>query len=242
MKRFGFTLAEVLITLGIIGVVAAMTLPSLIAEHRKQVYATSAKKAVNVMSNMFKKMMADDSVTNLANTSFVSEAVCAVKFDSNYHNVNGCEDNYGNPSKFEEYIPKYLKVVKTCNNQECDVIYKLDKYLNCDSNNKCTLYGGIGPATISSSQDIYGQGVVGFYTTDGMIYYFAPANNSIYIQVDVNGEKGPNESGRDLFAMQACLNKNGNIIGGHNAESACQSGDQSSPINHFMSNGWKMDY
>ena len=30
-KRFGFTLAEVLITLGIIGVVAAMTIPTLIA-------------------------------------------------------------------------------------------------------------------------------------------------------------------------------------------------------------------
>ena len=31
-KRFGFTLAEVLITLGIIGVVAAMTIPTLIAQ------------------------------------------------------------------------------------------------------------------------------------------------------------------------------------------------------------------
>ena len=30
-KRFGFTLAEVLITLGIIGVVAAMTIPTLIS-------------------------------------------------------------------------------------------------------------------------------------------------------------------------------------------------------------------
>lgn len=36
----GFTLAEVLITLGIIGVVAAMTLPGLIAKHRKTVIET----------------------------------------------------------------------------------------------------------------------------------------------------------------------------------------------------------
>lgn len=34
--RFGFTLAEVLITLGIIGVVAAITMPVLIANHRKK--------------------------------------------------------------------------------------------------------------------------------------------------------------------------------------------------------------
>ena len=35
---FGFTLAEVLITLGIIGVVAALTMPVLIENHKKQVH------------------------------------------------------------------------------------------------------------------------------------------------------------------------------------------------------------
>ena len=35
MKK-GFTLAEVLITLGIIGVVAALTIPMLIADSRKE--------------------------------------------------------------------------------------------------------------------------------------------------------------------------------------------------------------
>jgi len=43
-SRRGFTLAEVLITLGIIGVVAAMTLPVLIQNHRKSVVETTAKK------------------------------------------------------------------------------------------------------------------------------------------------------------------------------------------------------
>ena len=42
MKNFGFTLAEVLVTLGIIGVVAAVTLPSLIVDYREK--ATVAKK------------------------------------------------------------------------------------------------------------------------------------------------------------------------------------------------------
>ena len=46
MKRhFGFTLAEVLITLGIIGVVAAMTIPTLIQKHQKQTILTQLKKA-----------------------------------------------------------------------------------------------------------------------------------------------------------------------------------------------------
>lgn len=36
MKNYAFTLAEVLITLGIIGVVAAITMPSLIANYKRQ--------------------------------------------------------------------------------------------------------------------------------------------------------------------------------------------------------------
>lgn len=35
-KKFGFTLAEVLITLGIIGIVATMTIPVLISNHQNE--------------------------------------------------------------------------------------------------------------------------------------------------------------------------------------------------------------
>lgn len=40
----GFTLAEVLITLGIIGVVAAMTMPTLVEKHKEQVTVAKVKK------------------------------------------------------------------------------------------------------------------------------------------------------------------------------------------------------
>ena len=46
----GFTLAEVLITLGIIGVVAAMTIPTLIANTRSQQYRSRFKKTVSMLS------------------------------------------------------------------------------------------------------------------------------------------------------------------------------------------------
>ena len=46
----GFTLAEVLITLGIIGVVAAMTIPTLIANTRSQQYRSKFKKTVSTLS------------------------------------------------------------------------------------------------------------------------------------------------------------------------------------------------
>lgn len=48
--RKGFTLAEVLITLGIIGVVAALTMPTLIMNYEKKSVATSLKKFYSIMS------------------------------------------------------------------------------------------------------------------------------------------------------------------------------------------------
>ena len=50
----GFTLAEVLITLGVIGVVAALTLPSLIQSYEKKVTATRLKKFYSTMLNVIK--------------------------------------------------------------------------------------------------------------------------------------------------------------------------------------------
>ena len=49
MKK-GFTLAEVLITLAIIGVVAALTIPSVIVRTQQQEFKTAAKKAHSVLS------------------------------------------------------------------------------------------------------------------------------------------------------------------------------------------------
>lgn len=51
MKKFNaFTLAEVLITLGIIGVVAAMTMPTLMNSTNGAQYKTAYKKALSVLS------------------------------------------------------------------------------------------------------------------------------------------------------------------------------------------------
>lgn len=46
MKHKAFTLAETLITIGIIGVVAAMTIPILIKNYKAQVTATKLKKHI----------------------------------------------------------------------------------------------------------------------------------------------------------------------------------------------------
>ncbi|MDR1327413.1 MAG: type II secretion system GspH family protein [Heliobacteriaceae bacterium] len=50
MKKHAFTLAEVLITLGIIGVVAALTMPSLIGNYQKNVVTTRMKKFYSMIN------------------------------------------------------------------------------------------------------------------------------------------------------------------------------------------------
>lgn len=59
-KKFAFTLAEVLITLGIIGVVAAMTLPTLINDKQNKELEAGFKKAYSILQAAFNKMGYDE--------------------------------------------------------------------------------------------------------------------------------------------------------------------------------------
>ncbi len=58
--RFGFTLAEVLITLGIIGVVAAMTIPTLMSTFAKQRTETQLKAFYSRINQTIKMSIADN--------------------------------------------------------------------------------------------------------------------------------------------------------------------------------------
>ena len=61
MKRLrGFTLAEVLITLAIIGVVAAIAIPSVISNIQQQEFKTGLRKAVSVLNSAITMNMAID--------------------------------------------------------------------------------------------------------------------------------------------------------------------------------------
>lgn len=60
MIKRGFTLAEVLITLGVIGVVAAMTLPTVIANYQKQVTVNKIKKFYTNINQVYLRAQADN--------------------------------------------------------------------------------------------------------------------------------------------------------------------------------------
>ena len=85
----GFTLAEVLITLGIIGVVAALTLPSVINHYKKIETVTALKEAYTIFYQ--------------------------VVINSQQNNGPPLYWDYTNLSFFvEEYILPYVKVIKNC--------------------------------------------------------------------------------------------------------------------------------
>ena len=80
IRRVAFTLAEVLITLGIIGVVAAMTIPTLIANYREKVMVTKVKQGHSLLMNAIQLYMAQNNCINalcLFDTKKTSEQVAA---------------------------------------------------------------------------------------------------------------------------------------------------------------------
>lgn len=105
-RSLGFTLAEVLVTLGIIGVVSAMTLPTLVKNHQRQVYVTQLQKVYNELAQaMETAITARNAVSfkeiNISNADFLRNYFKTVKmcndsedglkecFADEYKNLNG---------------------------------------------------------------------------------------------------------------------------------------------------------
>lgn len=97
MKRrfFAFTLAEVLITLSIIGLVASMTIPTLINSYQEQVYLTKLKKAYSVWNQALTKLSLD--------YGCVGDLACTKLFAASTTH-----------SSLGEALMPYFKVVKNC--------------------------------------------------------------------------------------------------------------------------------
>lgn len=102
-KRFGFTLAEVLITLGIIGVVAAMTMPTLMNQTNGAQYKAAYKKALSAISQAITlnvalddKSFADATVAGAAGVNTTADSVAYLL--SQRMNVVKVDKGFGYPS------------------------------------------------------------------------------------------------------------------------------------------------
>ena len=100
MKKHAFTLAEVLVTLGIIGVVAAITLPTLIKEYQKHVWVNQLKTTYSILEQGFQKMLVDDEVENLSDTT----AFQSMKQDY-------CSGYSANCADFIDNLKNYIPIV-----------------------------------------------------------------------------------------------------------------------------------
>jgi len=93
-NKLGFTLAEVLVTLGIIGVVSAMTVPTLMQNYQRQSYVTQLHKTYNEMSQALLRYQTDRNALNLSEAGLSSQDA-----------VNN-------------FVRTYFKVVKECDTMD----------------------------------------------------------------------------------------------------------------------------
>ncbi|MBR1754492.1 prepilin-type N-terminal cleavage/methylation domain-containing protein [bacterium] len=159
-QKCAFTLAEVLITLGIIGVVAALTIPTLMQSVKNHQKTTSLKKFYSTITNAIK-------------LSEVENGSCDKWFKAgNDTSVENYQQVRVENTRifFETYIAPYIKYNNTSNRLEEGI-----------------------PRFIVSMTD----GTEIIMINGGCMDYM----------YDINGEKGPNEKGKDRFTFLQCLNE-----------------------------------
>ena len=242
-----FSLAEVLITLGIIGVVAALTLPTLINNYQKTQYVTTLQKGYTEFNQVLKEMSAD--------AGCVNDLQCSGLFDTgtDYTTLG------------DEFV-KYVKVAKNCKtvaNQGCWSATTNQNYDGSSTtNNTFDLYGYYSFITadgmsvsISNYADNCTHG--GTTWTTGELGYMSQVCGYIYL--DVNGPKKPNNWGRDVFQFWITNGKgallypfngkddnynNTNNWWNYNNLNGCSSSSKYGGYctGRIMENGWVMDY
>ena len=174
-KRIAFTLAEVLITLGIIGIVAALTMPTLISLYQKKIVETRLEHTYSLVSQALKMAEADygDSQIWMRDLAGPQDSAItpAVNFLETYF-LPYLQDGYrygivGGTGLYQiGYNSRYIGNVTTKSRYVC-------------LNNGVNLFFGY---------NVGRQGIV-----------------SVPILIDINGPKSPNILGRDLFEMTFSL-------------------------------------
>ena len=214
-KRCAFTLAEVLITLGVIGIVAAMTMPSLIANYQKKVWVNQLKKSVSVIEQGVRLMMADDGVDNIYyTTTFAPTASTDCYLDGSGRDNNGIN---GSCADYAAGFEKYFK----------GTIQKIQ------SGYVWSFYDGNSTDTPTC------EGYV-FILSDGTL--ICPW--SYYITVDVNGYKRPNTYGKDIFSFEISDNGSVKVRQNEDS-SKCPYGTSNADMACFakiLEDGWEMNY
>ena len=180
-KKVAFTLAEVLITLGIIGIVAAMTIPSMISNFQKREIETRLKEDYSIFSQVNKMMIENDVAFNMT------------AIDGSIRELRNWLDKYAFP---------YMKVARVCNQPTVGCWSGPATYLNgrifgCSA-------GGCGDSWVSFVMN-NGTKVATDIGNNAQLRdemgVDSEADSCLKMYVDVNGDKKPNKFGVDIFLM-----------------------------------------
>ncbi len=181
--KFAFTLAEVLITLGIIGVVAAMTLPSVVGKYNEKVTITRLKKAYSVLSQIY----------TIASEKY---GVSPDQWPEVYKEDGGSVDL---SATLQNVMLESLKSLGLCTDCQAKGYYYLNGQIDGNSGWRAGNKSIITPdgMTIRANKD-EGQAM------DCSIR--RGSNNALKsvcfeIMVDVNAQQKPNTYGRDIFVF-----------------------------------------
>ena len=192
--RLGFTLAEVLITLGVIGVVAALTLPSVINKFKVKQLETAFKKSSAVLENNLISSLSEYSLEHMAGKKGALEQLANVPNEER--------------AAINELFKEKLKIINVatiragaCADQfTCNLISK-NKLYDYSGN----LVGKYSFNNFSSAYD-HGQSQVVFYllfdgSAIGQInFQHHGPKDGVKVTIDTNGPfKGPNRYGYDIF-------------------------------------------
>ncbi len=179
-KKLAFTLAEVLITLTVIGVVAALSIPTLLSSSNSTADVTKLKKTYATLSNAVKLYEAENGSLKTAfagNDSSAASDLAAFNALTPYLNIikncgssKGCW--YDSPLKYlggSNYVDKYDTTFDNAYGKA--ILSDGTMILIDDHNGACSADKGDGPLK----------------------------NTCGNLIVDINGAKGPNQIGRDYF-------------------------------------------
>lgn len=192
-KIIAFTLAEVLIVIGIIGIIAQITIPTLIQDVQTAQFVSGWKKTYSVLQQAQLSMIKD--------YGSVSAALGVMAFDA-----------AGGNNFRDGWLP-YLKVAKSCDSGttvSAGCYNVPDGFKNLDNS-----------AIANYATHPFDSSIV-LQDGSTLIFFPAGAGNSVstdaFIFVDVNGDKPPNTMGKDVYVLRYSSFKN--MFQAHNATAA----------------------
>lgn len=196
MKKIGFTLAEILIVVSVIGVVATTALPPLIENINERVWAARSQDTLAKLSEATNQMKVDDLLSGFANTDkFVDELQKKVKITKRCDSQN-LEKCFTPQIKIEGEDPILTKDLKTSKK-----IYKTTTDTNNPTVGIMTIDGM--PMVLSFDQNC--ERLDPFSNTPRNTSGTSATLGCMHILYDTNGMQKPNKLNKDIKGYQIDL-------------------------------------